>query len=44
MNIDWKSKFDKPTKEVIKEIGITDKPQLWLLSKNYIKHNYKGEM
>ena len=44
MNIDWKSKFDKPTKEVIKEIGITDKPQLWLLSKNYINHNYKGEM
>ena len=43
MTIDWKQKFKQPTQQVLQEIGITEKPQLWLLAKSYIKHNYKGE-
>ena len=43
MSVDWKEKFSKPTQQVLKEIGIKEKPQLWLLSKSFIKHNYKGE-
>tara|TARA_Y100000768_G_C23963533_1_gene676685 strand:+ start:47 stop:673 length:627 start_codon:yes stop_codon:yes gene_type:complete len=43
MEVDWKKKFTKPTKQVLQELNITKKPELWLMAKSYIKHNYKGE-
>ena len=43
MEVDWKEKFTKPTEQVLKELNMTEKPQLWLVAKSYIKHNYKGE-
>ena len=46
MLVDWKDKFAKPTEQVLKEIGIYEKPKLWILSKSYINRSqrYKGEL
>ena len=46
MSIDWREKFAKPTEQVLKEIGVYEKPELWILSKGYINHHqrYKGEI
>ena len=46
MSVNWKEKFTKPTEQVLKEIGVYEKPKLWIISKSYINHHqrYKGEI